>query len=166
MHISKSWSNNAFWLRHGDKTLLGIAKTTALIGRKNHLNSCLFRHFRRIRMDIATDAPISSDFILDLSDLGVQESSNSIVPVIFSHGLGANRTINSGTCRDLASFGYMVFAVDHKDLSCSYFETIDGKGIYYCNSNIREGFDLQYRQGQLDIRVHEIRGLIDEISGK
>ncbi len=68
----------------------------------------------------------------------VKESSkNSIVPVIFSHGMAANRTMNSGTCRDLASFGYIVFAVDHQDLSCSFFKTPDGKGIYYCNSNIR-----------------------------
>jgi len=80
--------------------------------------------------------------------------------------MAANRTMNSGTCRDLASFGYIVFAVDHQDLSCSFFKTPDGKGIYYCNSNIREAFDLQYRQGQLDLRVCEIRGLIDEISDK
>jgi hypothetical protein len=65
MYMQKSLSNNTFWLRHGDHTLLGISKATAPIGRKNHINSCWLRHYRRIRMDIATDAPISSDFILD-----------------------------------------------------------------------------------------------------
>jgi predicted dienelactone hydrolase len=69
--------------------------------------------------------------------------SNQLIPVIFSHGLSSNRTMHSGTCRDMASFGYIVFALDHMDLTSSYFETADGKGVYYCNK--KEAHDLEYR---------------------
>ena len=141
-HMRKSWSNNTQWLRHGDHTLLGLAKASVAFGREDHPRSCWFRYLKRVRMDTATDALISKDFIRDESLIKV-DAKNSIVPVIFSHGLSSNRTLHSGTCRDLASFGYIVFALDHQDLTCSYFQSEDGKGVYYCNK--RDSHDLQYR---------------------
>jgi hypothetical protein len=64
-HMRKSYSNNTLWLRHGDHTLLGLAKASVAYGRDDHPRSCWFRYLRRIRMDTATDAPISKDFIRD-----------------------------------------------------------------------------------------------------
>lgn len=155
--------NNTLWLRHGDHTLLGLAKASMPYGREDHPRSCWFRYFRRIRMDTATDAEVSKDFKADKSAMEVEQvNKKSLVPVIFSHGLSSNRTLHSGTCRDLASFGYVVFALDHMDLTCSYFEGQDGKGTYYCNK--KDSHDLQFRQSQLDQRVREVRSLIDEIS--
>jgi len=78
-------------------------------------------------------------------------SGKALTPVIFSHGLSSNRTMHSGTCRDLASHGYIVFAPDHMDLTSSYYETADGQGFYYCNK--RDSHDLEYRRGQLELRV-------------
>jgi predicted dienelactone hydrolase len=154
---------NTMWLRHGDHTLLGLAKASIPYGREDHPSLFWFRYFRRIRMDTATDAEISKDFMTDKTSMDVEHiNKNQLVPVIFSHGLSANRTLHSGTCRDLASFGYIVFAPDHMDLTCSYFEGQDGKGTYYCNK--RDSHDLQFRQSQLDQRVKEVRALIDEIS--
>lgn len=85
-----------------------------------------------------------------------------LIPVIFSHGLSSNRTMHSGTCRDLASHGYIVFALDHMDKTSSYYETQDGQGVYYCNKV--QSHDLEFRQQQLDQRAKEMRALIDELS--
>ena len=87
---------------------------------------------------------------------------HTLIPIIFSHGLSANRTMHSGICRNLASHGYIVFAPDHHDLTSSYYETESGEGYYYCNKRVAH--DLEYRQSQLDIRVNEVRALIDELT--
>ena len=84
-----------------------------------------------------------------------------LIPVLFSHGLSSNRTMHSGLCRDLASHGYIVFAPDHMDRTSSYYETEDGQGYFYCNK--RSAHDMEFRKSQLEIRVREMRGLLDEI---
>ena len=66
-----------------------------------------------------------------------------LIPVLFSHGLSSNRTMHSGICRDLASHGYIVFALDHMDRTSSYYETEDGQGHYY--SNKVQAHDLEHR---------------------
>ena len=54
--------DNTLWLRHGDNTLLGLAKASVPYGREDHPRPCWFRYFKRIKMDTATDAEISKDF--------------------------------------------------------------------------------------------------------
>ena len=78
-----------------------------------------------------------------------------------SHGLSGNRNWNSGTCRDLASHGYIVFAIDHRDETSNYVESKDGIGMYYNNS--KSSHDMEYRSMQLGIREKELMALIDEI---
>jgi pimeloyl-ACP methyl ester carboxylesterase len=89
-------------------------------------------------------------------------TAHQLIPVIFSHGLSSNRTMHSGLCRDLASHGYIVFAPDHMDQTSSYYETADGEGHYYCNK--RDSHDMEYRKGQLEMRVAEARALIEELA--
>ena len=43
----------------------------------------------------------------------------AFVPIIYSHGLGGNRSCYSSVCIDLASHGYVVFALEHSDGSAS-----------------------------------------------
>ena len=42
------------------------------------------------------------------------------------HGLAGSRTSQSGSCRDLASHGYIVFSIDHNDESAYYSRKEDG----------------------------------------
>ena len=64
-------------------------------------------------MDTVFNGEIAKDF---------SEGGRSLIPVIYSHGLCSNRTMHSGTCKDLASHGYIVFALDHQDGTSSYIE--------------------------------------------
>ena len=78
-------------------------------------------------MDVVQDADLHSDF--------TSSSQKPLIPIIYCHGLGSNRSMHTGTCRDLASHGYIVFAIDHKDETSSYTVSSDGKHeIYYNNS--------------------------------
>ena len=40
--------------------------------------------------------------------------------------MGASRTVLSGTCRNFASHGYIVFIMDHHDESSLYIEDKNG----------------------------------------
>lgn len=82
---------------------------------------------------------------LSQGNLASEFHTCTMIPVIFSHGLGANRTILSGICKDLASHGYLVFIMDHKDKTSSYTISSDGKKeIYYDNSIML--YDLSTRR--------------------
>ena len=55
---------------------------------------------------------------------------NQFPVVVFSHGLGANRTIYSGICSDIVSHGYVVAAIEHHDRSASLsFRRVPGPGV-------------------------------------
>ena len=57
--------------------------------------------------------------VLNLND---KFKNKRIIPIIFSHGLTACRAFYSSLCIELASFGFIVFVLDHHDGSCSYTE--------------------------------------------
>jgi predicted dienelactone hydrolase len=70
--------------------------------------------------------------------------------------------MHSGTCRDLASHGYLVFSIDHEDGTSSYTVSKDGKKeIFY--ENRHRLYDTEVRKGQIQIRVSEVKALIDEM---
>lgn len=69
--------------------------------------------------DRVAEGDVSVDIPSPSSDVGQQQrlstSEEKTFPVIvYSHGLGAMRTVYSGICCDLASHGYVVASVEHK----------------------------------------------------
>ena len=115
--------------RYGNKTLKGLALASVPYGREDHLPMFFFRYLKGIKMDTWENGDISKDFT----------KYNVLTPVIFSHGMSGNRNWNSGTCRDLASHGFIVFSIDHRDRTSNYVETIDGVGMYY--DNLKQSHD-------------------------
>lgn len=67
-------------------------------------------------------------------DADILDNENKPFPVIvFSHGLGGNRLIYSSICSDLASHGFVVVAIEHRDGSASLAKGIDDEWIQYDN---------------------------------
>lgn len=144
---------NVKWLRNGDKTLMGLARAGGgnAYGSKGHMPLGIIRFFKNIYMDVVHNGDIASNL-----------KQKALIPIIMSHGLSSNRTMHSGTCKDLASHGYVVFIMDHKDGTSSYWESSDGKiNSYYDNSVTL--YDEKSRRKQISIRVSEITSLIDEL---
>lgn len=74
--------------------------------------------------------------------------------VIFSHGLGAMRSSYSILLTELASNGYFVAAVEHKDGSASSTQNTDGSWTF--NRSIKEGeSEYDVRNDQVNQRVRE-----------
>ena len=91
--------------RHGDKTLKGLAIASLPYGREDHKPLIFFRYLKKIQIDTLENGNLSTDFI----------SEKQLVPVVMSHGLSSNRNWQSGSCRDLASYGFIIFSLDHRD---------------------------------------------------
>lgn len=84
--------------------------------------------------------------------------------VVFSHGLGGNANMYSEMCRALASYGYIVLAVEHADGSGCYAESLSGEPIFYKVRPGNEPYGRQvvtkFRAPFLDQRVKEISGVL------
>ncbi len=104
-------------MRHGDKTLLGIAKASCAYGSEDHKPLFLFRQLKQVMLDCVLNGDLSKDFYSNDHEV---PSKKKLVPIIFCHGISSNRTMHSGLCKDMAGHGYIVFSLDHQDGTCTY----------------------------------------------
>ncbi|XP_007428128.1 platelet-activating factor acetylhydrolase 2, cytoplasmic [Python bivittatus] len=93
--------------------------------------------------------------------------------IIFSHGLGAFRTVYSAICVEMASRGFLVMALEHRDRSASatYFYKLDPEASDFPETQMHEEWltyrgvpkdqkEFRFRKQQLHQRANEcIRGL-------
>lgn len=94
-------------------------------------------------------------------------------PIILSHGLGGHRFLYTSTCIELASWGYIIFALEHRDETpCRtyYYENksdvkSDNK-TFIEHSKVALGNDhYVIRNGQIHKRVLECSKVFDLING-
>ena len=96
----------------------------------------------KIRLLASIDAPMVSSEVLK-----EHTQSEKLIPVIFSHGLGGGRHNYSSLVSQLASKGYFVITMDHKEEVKEIILDIDKVAPKY-----------------LQTRVQEVRTVIDELS--
>jgi Platelet-activating factor acetylhydrolase, isoform II len=134
-HINE---RNTLWARHGEETLQGLARASGRqsYGGKGEMESiAVMRHLRKVYMDTVYEGDIAEDF----------KNGRKLIPIIFCHGISSNRTMQSGTCRDFASHGYIVFTFDHKDGTSSFLRSKCGtKTSYY--DNTKKLYDYAHRR--------------------
>jgi len=73
-------------------------------------------------MDVVLDGDVAELFA---------SGKKKLKPVIFSHGLVCMGVSYSGILKDLASHGYIVFALNHQDGSGLYTEKRDGTPVVW-----------------------------------
>lgn len=49
-----------------------------------------------------------------------RDGTKMLQPLIFSHGLSSHKMNYSGLCREFASHGFLVIALNHNDRSCEF----------------------------------------------
>lgn len=81
----------------------------------------LFYHLVEIRQGVFKDAPV------------LQDSQQKYPLVLFSHGVGQTCTFFSTIFKDLATQGFVVASIEHKDHTSLHFLNPAGKSKYYKN---------------------------------
>ena len=140
---SKLETHNTFWLRHPEKWIAA----QQFIFRKFlawPVPKCILRQFKQVKLDCVLDATLSRDFV---------EGKRILQPILFSHGIFGSNNSYTGLLKDMASHGYIVFALNHADGSCIYTETSLGSGVPLGSFDY---YDKDYRRSQIDIRLNEM----------
>ena len=96
-----------------------------------------------------------------IADIFSKDGADKITPVFLLHGLTGTRTTQSGSCRDFASFGHIVFSITHHDGTAAYSVLENGEEKFWSSNH--EVTDKELRKGQTKIRVAECKTLMDEI---
>ncbi|KAI8380000.1 platelet-activating factor acetylhydrolase [Choanephora cucurbitarum] len=86
------------------------------------------------------------------------ETEQPFPVIVFSHGLGGNRLIYSCICSDLASHGFVVAAIEHREGSASLAKGIEDQWIRYVNIPPEI---WSFRHHQLRYRVAEVNLTLD-----
>jgi len=82
--------------------------------------------------------------------------------VLFSHGLGGSRHTYSSYCIDVASHGFVVVAIEHRDGTAPVSVRADGSVVHYkpLKDNVENPRDrvqeFHFRNTQLQLRVDEV----------
>ncbi|ORX94096.1 hypothetical protein K493DRAFT_337969 [Basidiobolus meristosporus CBS 931.73] len=100
------------------------------------------------------------------SDEGDRSSQRDRFPVvIFSHGLGGCRTTYSSICGEIASHGYVVCAVEHRDGTANASALPKGEKelISYRWPPVDIDAEYVFRREQLLFRVTEIQQIIQRL---
>ncbi|ELT98440.1 hypothetical protein CAPTEDRAFT_177616 [Capitella teleta] len=101
--------------------------------------------------------------------LETEEVAEPFPVVLFTHGLGGNRTTYSTLCSDIASNGFIVAAIEHRDGSASMTycfkqpacnDTFLEEEIGCLEAESKED-DFNIRNKQVQLRVTEIQRLLD-----
>lgn len=157
--MDKEPERNSRWLRYGYNTRLGGARATAAWGSEMHSHPFVWKFIKNVKMETVEDGPLAKVFWKENVEGG--EQRKSLIPVIYSHGVTSCRTFQSGSCRDLASHGYIVFSIDHHDGTCNYSRLKNGNERYWTSLLNPDDWDAWL--SRLEVRLAETVGLIDDL---
>ena len=139
--------------KKGDFSYLDFPEQRTLpLAQRMELPELFIRHIQDVKSNSILDAPI--------------KQGRELYPLIlFSHGLGGMRMQNTVQMEELASYGYVVLAMDHSyDANVTIFS--DGS-IAKFRSGLRDGVSekefWEVRLPQINTRAADLSFVIDQI---
>jgi len=87
--------------------------------------------------------------------------------IVFSAGLGTSRFAYSRICTDLASHGFVVVAIEHRDGTMALSFTMEGgvkSWVPYRRVEVTEEEECNVRNQQMYFRVEEVKRTLDLVS--
>ncbi|CAB3990535.1 Platelet-activating factor acetylhydrolase [Paramuricea clavata] len=115
IHVDSCETKKPFWLPHKEYAV-GMIKYAKLPSWL--LGNAFYWLLGSARLDCYWNASLYSPSSSNETD-STQNNFQKFPCVVFSHGLGGSRCVYSSFCLELASYGYVVAAVEHRDKSAS-----------------------------------------------
>ena len=99
-----------------------------------------------------------------LSNAPFKQSAHPYPVVIFSHGLGGHRSAYSQYCGNLASYGFMVVAIEHRDNSAPVtFVRGEEERVPFVRITQTNAYTIDKRRDQLQHRAAEVQFAVDMV---
>lgn len=113
----------ALWYPDAERTIRSFSKSmAAMFSLPVPIPDFLLRSYTNVKIPAYVDADLSSRFAKGEEDMR---------PIIFSHGLSADKNFYTGVCLALAAHGHLVIAINHQDRSCFHTYDKDGKEMLF-----------------------------------
>ena len=138
--------------RHGYASRLGVVRATSTWDTEDHKNPWFYKYLDDVKMDTVQDGKLAKVF--DSGEL-------KPIPLIFCHGLAGSRTTYSGSCRDLASHGYIVLTLSHFDGTANYSKKKNGEEKYWTSHHPHQ--DIEFRRDCINVRKAEVQTLMNDM---
>ena len=98
---------------------------------------------------------------------GPVKDGAKITLIVFSHGLAGHRSMYAVLCSALASQGYIVAAMEHRDGSASCASVVDADGAVRHKAYVHtEPPNFDWRREQIVVRTREIDAAIAALSSQ
>ncbi|TNY20603.1 platelet-activating factor acetylhydrolase, isoform II-domain-containing protein [Rhodotorula diobovata] len=173
---SSSSSTRQTWLqRPVSQTADGYARFLNF-GRPWILRALFWIVGARIRLPVQSDVPLADKFSPSTASSDTLVGSDTFPLVIFSHGLSGTRTTYSHWCGEIASRGFIVAAIEHRDgsgpVSVVRLENGEERVVDYLRpeehldwpTGTRPQTSLEFRSSaQLPFRLAEISALLHHL---
>jgi len=113
----------ALWYSNADRTIESFSKSIAsMVDLPMPIPNFLLRSYTNVKIPAYVNAELSSRF---------KTGKEAIRPIVFSHGLSADKNFYTAVCLALAAHGHLVISFNHQDRSCFHTYDKEGKDMFY-----------------------------------
>ena len=98
------------YMPYGDEQVQAMVDILIWMGKGRFVKQFI-KPFSLVKIPVLRDGDLAKEF---------RDGTKLLQPLLFSHGLTTHRMNYSGICRELASYGFLVIALNHNDRSCLF----------------------------------------------
>jgi hypothetical protein len=104
-----NFDESVYFFSHGQRDTSAMISNLKWNRTPSFLSQWVVQALEGVKIPIMRDGPLATEF---------QNGKRMLQPMIFSHGMIVHNLAYTGLCREFASYGFLVIALNHNDGSC------------------------------------------------